>query len=330
MQFGRTLLTAMLVCAVQGVGFGAGAAGAADYPAKPIRLLVGFAAGGTSDILARALGSQLAEILGQQVIVDNRAAASGIIATELGARSPPDGYTVVFGSASAFSINPHVRTRLPYDPWRDFAPAGMFATGSYVLDVHPSVPARSVRELVAVIKRRPGQLNYGSPGYASNAHLATLLFMSLTGTRMQHVPYKGGAPALTDLMAGQIDVLFDPATTTLPHVNSGRLRALAVTTAKRSALFPDLPTMQEAGIAGYEYGNWFGLFLPAGTPQPIVARLNAAINQAVARPELRERLKGQGAEPLSGSIDAFVALLKAEYAKYGKIVRDAGIEPEPY
>lgn len=295
------------------------------YPTRPMRLLVGFAAGGGSDIIARALAQQLTESLGQQVVTDNRTGAGGLISAELAARAPPDGYTLVLGSASVFSITPHLHKKLPYDIWRDFAPVASLASTPYVLLVNPNLPVRSVKELIALARARAGKLNYGSAGNGATTHLVTVYFESLAGIRMQHVPYKGGSPAMTDLMAGQIDVLFDPAITTLPHVAGGRIRALAISTAKRSPLFADLPTIAEAGLPGYESGNWFGILATGGSPQSAVARLNTAINGALDRPAMRERLLVQGADPSPGSVSDFAALIKREFARYGKIVRESGI-----
>ncbi|HUF80653.1 MAG TPA: tripartite tricarboxylate transporter substrate binding protein, partial [Burkholderiales bacterium] len=268
------------------------------------------------------------DILGQQVYVENRGGAGGIIGTELGARAAPDGYTLTVGSSGGFAITPHLNPRLPYDPVRDFAPVGLFTRLTFVLDVHPSVPAKSVKALVALARRQPGRLNFGSSGAGATAHLATEHFMSLTRTQMTHVPYKGAAPAMTGLVSGEVDVLFDSMPTTLPHARAGRLRPLAVTTAQRSAQMPQVPTLDEAGVKGYELASWFGIFAPAGTPRAIVERLNAAINTATGRAELKQRLSSQGAEPLSGTPEELAAYLKRELEKYGKIVREAGVKVE--
>jgi tripartite-type tricarboxylate transporter receptor subunit TctC len=313
---------AFLLCAL------AGGVAAQPYPAKPVRMIVAFPAGGGSDIVARALAQQLNELLGQPMLVDNRGGAGGIIGTELGARAAPDGYTLTLGSSGGFAITPHLHPKLPYDPVRDFAPVGLFTRLTFVLDVHPSVPARSVKELVALARSKAGRLNFGSSGQGATAHLATEHFMSLTRVKMTHVPYKGAAPAMTALVAGEVDVLFDSMPTTLPHARSGRIRPLAVTTLQRSTLMPALPTLDEAGVKGYELASWFGIFAPAGTPRAVVERLNAAINTATQRPELRERLSSQGAEPLSGTPEDLAAYLRRELDKYGKIIREAGVKAE--
>jgi len=295
---------------------------------KPVRMIVAFPAGGGSDIVGRARAQELTQLLGQPVVVDNRGGAGGIIGTELGARAVPDGYTLTVGSSGGFAITPHLNAKLPYDPVKDFAPVGLFTRLTFVLDVHPSVPAKSVKDLLALARARPGQLNYGSSGQGATAHLATELFMSLTRVKMTHVPYKGAAPAMTGVIAGEVDVLFDSMPTTLPHARSGRIRPLAVTTLQRSALLPQLPTLDESGVKGYELASWFGIFAPAGTPRPIVERLNIAINTATQRAEMKERLLGQGAEPLSGTPEDLAAYLRRELDKYGRIIREAGVKAE--
>jgi len=304
------------------------AAAQAPYPVKPVRLIVAFPAGGGSDIVARALAQQLTDVLGQPVVVENRGGAGGVIGTELGARAAPDGYTITLGSSGGFAINPHLNPRLPYDPVRDFAPVGLVTRLTFVLDVHPSVPAKSVKDLVALAKARAGQLNFGSSGSGATAHLATEQFMALARVRMTHVPYKGAAPAMTALIAGEVDVLFDSMPTTLPHARSGRIRSLAVTTLQRSALMPQVPTLDESGVKGYELANWMGIFAPAGTPRPVIERLNSAINGATQRAELRERLSGQGAEPVSGTPEDLAAYLRREIDKYGKLIREAKVAGE--
>ncbi len=298
------------------------------YPGKPVRLIVGFAAGGGTDVLARALGQQLTETFGQPVTIDNRAGAGGIIATELGAKAAPDGYTLLVGSAAAFAINPNLIAKLPYDPVRDFAPVGLFATLSYAVVVHPSLPAKSIKELIALARARPGELNYGSAGSGSSTHLAIEHFLAQAGVRMTHVPYKGNTPAMTALMSGEVTMVFDPVLTSVPQIRSGRIRALAVSTVKRSELLPGVPTVAEAGLKGYESGNWFGIFAPAGTPRPIIERLNAAINKAMTSADVKSRLLAQGAEPLTGSPEDLGRHVQLEIAKHATIVRSAGIRIE--
>ena len=317
-----------IVACVVAVCATAGAVAQQPFPAKPVRLIVGFAPGGGTDVLARALAQQLNELLGQPVTVDNRTGAGGIIATELGAKAAPDGYTLLVGSAAAFAINPNLIARLSYDPVRDFAPVGLFATLSYAVVVHPSLPAKSIRELVALAKSRPGELNYGSAGNGSSTHLAIEQFLAQAGVRMTHVPYKGNTPAMTALMSGEVAMVFDPVLTSMPQIKAGRIRALAVSTAARSALLPAVPTVSESGLKGYESGNWFGIFAPAGTPRPVIDRLNAAINKAMTSGEMKDRLLSQGAEPLSGSPEDLGRHVQREIAKYAKIVKQAGIKTE--
>ncbi len=298
------------------------------YPNKPLRLIVGFAPGGGTDILARALGQPLGELLGQQVTIDNRAGAAGIIATELGAKAAPDGYTLLVGSSAGFAINPNLMAKLPYDPVKDFAPVGLFATLSYALDVHPSLPAKTLRDFIALARAKPGAINYGSAGQGSSTHLAIEQFAMMGGVKMTHVPYKGNTPAMTALMSGEVAMVFDPVLTSTPMIKSGRVRALAVTTAQRSALLPDVPTVAESGVAGYESGNWFGIFAPAGTPKDIVERLNAAINKAMARPEMKDKLTSQGADALTGTPADLASLVQRELAKFAKIIKAAGVRIE--
>jgi len=298
------------------------------YPAKPIRLIVAFPAGGGSDVLARALAQQMTEPLGQPVVIDNRPGAAGIIGTELAAKAPADGYTLLVGSSAALAINPHLHRKLPYDPIASFTPVGLFAAHAYAISVHPSVPATSMRELIGLARAKPGNLNFGSAGYGSSAHLATELFMMMSGVRLTHVPYKGQAQSLIGLMGGEIDVLWDAVITTLPHVKNARLRPLAVSQAKRSLLLPQLPTVSESGVPNYEAGNWFGIFAPAGLARAAVAKLNAAINQSMTAAQPKEQLVGQGAEPLTGTPEDLDALLRRDLAKFAKIVKASGVKVE--
>ena len=296
--------------------FASGAMAQAVYPAKQVRMIVAFAPGGGSDILSRALAQRLSAILGQPVIVDNRPGAGGAIGTEIGAKAPPDGYTLTVGSSGAFAVNPNLQAKLAYDPIADFVPVGMFGTFPYVLLVHPSVPAKSVRELVALAKRNRGELNYGSAGNGSGNHLVTEHFLALSGARMTHVPYKGGILALNALLTGEIDATFDPIVTAVGQLKTGRVRALGVSSARRASLLPDMPTIAEAGVPTFEAANWFGVFAPAGTGKAIVERLNSAINKAVTSAEMKEALQGQGADALSGTPEDLAGLLKRELEKY--------------
>ena len=325
-KYSFLMLARALLCAVACAATAAGAQQA--YPNKPIRVLVGFAPGGGTDILARALGQPLAELLGQPITIDNRAGAGGIIATELGARAAPDGYTLLVGSSAGFAINPNLMAKLPYDPVRDFAPVGMFATLSYMVDVHPSLPTKTLRDLLALARAKPGAINFGSAGQGSSTHLAIEQFAQMAGVKMTHVPYKGNTPAMTALMSGEVAMVFDPVLTSAPLVRSGRVRALAVTTAQRSALLPEVPTVAEAGVAGYESGNWFGIFAPAGTPREIVERLNAAINRSMTRPDMKDKLASQGADALTGTPAELAALVQRELAKFAAIIKAAAVRIE--
>jgi tripartite-type tricarboxylate transporter receptor subunit TctC len=286
-------------------------------------MIVAFAPGGGSDILSRALAQRLSIVFAQPVVIDNRPGAGGALGTEIGAKAAPDGYTLTVGSAGAFAVNPNLPAKLSYDPVKDFVPVGMFGTFPYVLLVHPSVPAKSVREFVALAKRNRGQLNYGTAGNGSGNHLVMEHFLSLSGARMTHVPYKGGILALNALLTGEIDATFDPIVTTLGQLKSGRVRPLGVSSAKRAALLPDMPTISEAGVPGFEAANWYGIFAPAGTSKAIVERLNAAINNAVQSAEMKQTLVSQGADGLMGTPEDLAELLRRELAKYKTIVKNA-------
>ena len=298
------------------------------YPSRSIRLVVPFPAGaGVSDIMARLIGQHLSAATGQQVVIDNRPGAGGNVGAEIAAKSAPDGYTLLMGS-SALVVNPYLYARMPYEPLTDFVPVTTVASNLLLLAVHPSVAAKSVAELIAYAKAHPGQLNYGSGGVGSTPYLATELFKSLVGIDVTHVPYKGGAPALADLVAGQLSFMIENMPGTMPYVNAGKLRALAVTSRQRSALAPDLPTMAEAGVPGYEMIGWNGIFAPKGTPPEVVARLHAELVKILHAPEVKQHLSTLGAEPGGEKPEDFAAFVKAESERWGKIIRDKGIKPE--
>lgn len=297
------------------------------YPAKPIRLIVPFAPGGGTDITARTIAQKLTERWGQQVVVDNRPGANGTIGMDLAAHAPADGYTLTMISAS-HSVNVSLFRKLPYDLIRDFAPITQATSQPYALVVHPSVPAKSVRELVALAKAKPGALNYGSSGTGGLSHLSGALFASLARINIAHIPYKGGNPAMTDVIAGQIQMLFSTLLQSDAHLKSGRLRALAVTTRTRSPAAPELPTMQEAGVAGYEVAGWYGMLAPGKTPRPIVAQLNREVAGILHLPEIKTRLSGDGSEPVGSTAEAFAAHLRSEISKWAKVVKEAGIRVE--
>jgi tripartite-type tricarboxylate transporter receptor subunit TctC len=300
---------------------------AQQYPSKPIRILVGFAAGGPSDIAARTIGQKLTEKWGQQVIVDIRPGAGGNIATELAAKSPPDGYTLL-EPAFAHAVNPVLYKKLPFDALKDFAPILLFASIANVLVVHPSIPAHNLRELLAFAKTRPGQLVYGSAGSGTASHFAGELMNMMGGIKVTHIPYKGLTPAHVDAMGGQLSMLFDGIVTAMPAVKQGKLRALAVTTLKRWQGTPDIPTMSEAGLTGFEVNSWYGLLAPAGTPREIITRLNSEVARSLKEPDARQRLYTIGAEPMGGTSEAFDQYIRSEMAKWAKVIKTAGIKVE--
>lgn len=297
------------------------------WPSRPARIIVAFPPGGSIDTVARLAGQRLADALGQPFVVDNRAGAAGIIGTDAVARAAPDGYTLLMGSASAISSAPSVYAKLPYDPLRDLAPVALVANQPNVLIVHPSVPARTVAAFVALALSRPGTLNYGSSGIGATQHMSAELFSMMTGARIVHVPYKGGAPAMADLLGGQIDFMFDTAPSSVPMVKAGKVRALAVTSREHSKVFPDLPTMDESGLKGYELRGWIGLMAPAATSREVVQRLNAEVQKMLGG-DLRARLFDLGLDVAGGSPESFAAFIKADTARYASIVKAARIPPQ--
>ena len=299
---------------------------AQNYPVKPVRLIVPFAAGGNVDITARQIAPGLSELLGQNFIVDNRVGAGGVIGAEAVAKAAPDGYTLMMGSNSTVSVAPSLYPKLAYHPVRDFAPVSLVATTPFVLVVHPSVPARSVKELIALAKTKSGRLAMASGGTGSSNHLVGELFQSLTGAKFTHVPYKGAGPAGVDLMAGQVDLLFDQLSSSVGPLKSGRIRALAVTSAARTAIFPDIPTMKEAGVADFEVTNITGVLAPAGTSAEIITRLNAAISKVLGSASIKERFAGLALEPAPSTPEQFSVYIKEDFARWTKVVRDASIK----
>ncbi len=312
-----------VLCGVAGVALAGGAAAQPQYPGRPVRLIVPFPPGGGTDTLARILGQKLTEALGQQVVIDNRPGAGTNIGAEIAAKAPPDGYTVLMGNI-AHAINVTLYAKLSYDLVRDFAPVTLLASTPNILVVHPSVPARSAKELIALAKARPGQLDYASSGGGSSAHLAAELFNSMAGVKMTHVPYKGGGPAVIALVGGQCSVGFATTPSVLPQVKSGKLRGLAVTSAQRSASTPDLPTLSEAGVPGYDAGTWYGLLVPTGTPKEIIARLHAESTRQLRQPDVRERLDATGFEPIGNTPEEFGAYIRSEIEKWSKVVKASG------
>jgi tripartite-type tricarboxylate transporter receptor subunit TctC len=301
---------------------------AEEYPAKPIRLVVPFSAGGGNDTVARAIAQQLSLSLGQQVYVDNRPGAGGALGAELAAHAPADGYTLFLGGVGSHAVNPNLHAKLPYDAVRDFAPITLIASAPSVLVVHPAVPARNLQEFAALARAQPGRLNYASNGNGSSAQLAALMYESMAGVQMVHVPYKGLAPALADLLSGEVQLMFSSMVAIVPHIKAGKLRALAVTGRKRSPLLPELPTVAESGLPGYEAGSWYGILAPAGTARAIVMKLNAETVRALGQAAVREHLASEGAEIAGGTPEEFAAHIKAELARMGRVIRDGRIRVE--
>jgi tripartite-type tricarboxylate transporter receptor subunit TctC len=323
----RGITGAVLAYAALAAGFASETA-AQDYPVKPIRFIVPFAPGGGTDVLARIVAPKMSESLGRQVIVENRTGAGGNLATEQVAKAPPDGYTLLLAYIGPIAVSPSLETKLGFDPVKDFSAVSLMATIPLVLVVHPSLPAKSVRDLVALAKARPGQMTYGSAGNGTAQQLAGELFKLLTETKILGVPYRGGAPATVGVITGEVDTLFTGALGVFPHIKSGRLRALAVTTSQRLASVPELPTVAEAGVKGFEVTSWNGVLVPAGTPSPIVQKLNTSINEALRASDVRQRLESQGLQIVASTPEQFGQFIKAEIAKWGKVVRAAGIKAE--
>lgn len=303
------------------------AADTQTYPRRPLRFVVPFPPSGSNDIIARALVARLSDDLGQPIIVDNRGGANGIIGTDLTAKSPPDGHTFLI-IGNGFAINANLYRKLPYNPERDFAPVSLVAYGGYVLVVHPSVAARNVNELIALAKASPGKLTMASAGVGNMAHLCGELFMSMTGVRFVHVPYKGGGPAITELLGGQVSLYFSTLAVALPHIKAGKLRALGVTSAQRASVAPDLPTIAEAGVPRYAVDGWYGMLMPRETPPRIITRFASSLHRALQADDVKQRLASQGLDTAVSTPDEFRKIVAADLAKWAKVVRDARIEPE--
>jgi tripartite-type tricarboxylate transporter receptor subunit TctC len=299
----------------------------ADYPIRPIRIVVPQSPGGTTDLTARALAPRLSERTGQPVVVDNRAGAGSLVGTDLVARAAPDGYTLLV-AASALTIIPSMYRNVPFDPVRDFAPISTISWYPNLVVVHPSLPVSSIKELIALAKARPGAINCANGGNGTGPQLQALLFAAMTGIKLTHVPYKGGGPAITALLGGEVQLYFAPMPSIVPHVKAGRLRPLAITSRKRSPALPDLPSVAEAGLRDYDESTWNGLFAPARTPSAVVARLNQDVLAILKTPEMHERIASQGAEPTGTSPGELAAIVKREVVKWAKVIREAGIQPE--
>ena len=311
--------------AVMGLALTMSFAHAQTYPSKQVRFVVGFPAGGATDVVARAISQNLSEALGQPVVVDNRAGAASNIAAELVATSPKDGQTIFLGTVS-LAINPSLYKKLPYNALKDFTAVSQVTDTPFMFVTHPSLPVRNVKEFVALARARPGQLNYGSAGNGSGGHLFTAMFGSMAGVNLAHVPYRGASYATTSVLSGETIFMFDNIVTTLPLAKAGKLRALAVTTAKRSRVAEDIPTLAQAGVPGYDANAWFGVFAPAGTPDAVIARLQSEISKIVKIPEIRDRFLALGAEPVGSTPEQFAAFYRAEVLKWAKVVKDSGAQ----
>ena len=298
-----------------------------SYPTKPVRIIVAYPAGGANDIVARAIGQELAQELGQPMVIENKSGAAGIIGADAAAKSPPDGYTL-FMAAGAHTLAPSLHKSLPYDIVRDFQPISLAALGTYLLVVHPSVPANSVKELIELAKSKPGSLSFASSGVGAPPHLAGVMFQKLAGVTLNHVPYRGDTPAIADMMAGHVQLGFMSIQPLIPQVKAGTLRALAITSGKRSAAMPELPTIAESGLPGYDIGTWWGLLAPAKTPRPIVDRIAAAMRKVTAIPSVKERFAAGGIAAQSNLPDEFAAMIKSEVVRYRELASAAGVQPE--
>lgn len=301
---------------------------AAKYPSKTVRIIAGSAPGAAVDFNARLAAQILNESFGQAVVVEHRTGASGMIATDYVAKSPPDGHTLLVGSMATLCVVPHLYATVNYDPVRDFAPVTMTSAGAFVIDVHPSVPARSLKELIALARANPRKLTFGSAGAGSISHLGIEMLKDMANVNLLHVPYKGVAPAMIGLMGGEIDLIYDPVLTSLPHIKTGRLRPLAVGAANRSSLLPDVPTVAESGLRGFEASSWWGIVAPAGTPREIIARLHAALVKGIGDKAVTERLLSQGMEPVLNTPEQFAGRIKQDLPRWGKLVKAAGIKPQ--
>lgn len=321
------ILRAALAAGIAGVAF-TFCAQAQTYPQKTVRIVVPFAAGGGTDIIARLVGQKVGDGLGQSFIVDNRAGANGIIGTEIVARSPADGYTLMLGTSATHAINPTFYSKLSYDAVKDFSPVVNIAYTAFILSVHPSIPVHSVKDLIALAKARPGELSYASAGMGNSTHLAGELFGMLAGVRMVHIPYKGSGPAMADTLGGQTAATFDSMQASIPHIKTNRLRPLAITAARRSPAIPDLPTIAEAGVPGAEAGTWYGMLAPASTPRAIVVKLNAEVIRALALPDVRERLAAVGVDPIGNTPEQFAEEIKSDIVKWGKTIRVANVRAD--
>ncbi len=321
----RILMKLLLAAVCAGI---TAPAGAQSYPTKAVRIIVPFPPGAGVDIVTRAVSGKLGEALGQQLIIDNRAGAGGIVGAEVAAKAPADGYTLFMGTAGILTVIPHMHSKAPYSVERDFIPVSLVASVPSMLVVHPSLPVKSVKELIALARAKPGALNYASTGNGTLPHLAAEFFKAQAKINMVHVAYKGSAPATTDLLSGQVEVFFGNVLSVIEQVRGGRLRALAVTSLQRQAVAPDVPTMVESGFPGFEAGTWFGLLAPAGTPRDIIARLHTEVAKTVRLPDVQKQLAGQGATTIGNTPEQFAAYIKTESAKWAKVLAASGVRAD--
>jgi len=324
MRVGCLVVGLLWACITAGIH----SAVAQGFPSKPVRVIVPGPPAGGADVVARALGARMSQVLGQQIVIDNRAGANGLIATELTAKSSPDGYTVILGTSSAFTLNPNLSANVPYDPIKSFAPVSFVCSAPLLLVVHPSVPVNTVRDLIKLAKAKPGQIFYASNGTGSLSHLTTELFKNAAGVDMVHVPYKGGTPAVIDTISGQVSLIITAIPTLLTQVRAGRVRAIAVTAEKRSPAFPNVPTAAESGLPGFSSVQWYAMFAPAGTPSQTVQRLNSAVNKALSSPEVEKTFVREGLEGKGSSSQELAAFLASDLAKWAKVIKAAKIEVE--
>jgi tripartite-type tricarboxylate transporter receptor subunit TctC len=320
----KTMLKAVCAALALSAAF---SATASEYPSKPIKWVVPFPPGGAMDVMARTLGEKLAQSMKKPVVIENRAGAGGVIGSGLVAKSDPDGHTLMIVSIG-HAVNPSLYPRLPYDAAKDFEPVSLVGIVPNILVVNPSIKATSVKDLIALAKAEPGKLSYASAGTGTTVHLAAELFSSIADVDIMHVPYKGSSPAVTDLIGGQVNMMFDSVSSAKPYIESGRVKALAVTTTKRSSLFPNVPTMAEAGVKGYELSGWYAVFVPAKTPKPIVDRLHSELVKALKQPDVLQRFKSIGAEPVGSSPDELATYMKSETARWTKVVQDRHIKAD--
>lgn len=319
----RAILFALALSVVQSV---LNASYAEVFPSKSIRLIVPFAPGGGNDTVARAVAQQMSQSLGQPVIVDNKPGAGGALGADIAAKAPGDGYTIFLGGVGSLAVNPQVIAKIPYDPIKDFSPIILLATAPSVVTVSSASQFKSIQEMTAFAKQNPGKLNYASNGNGSSAQIATVMYESMAGVELTHVPYKGLAPALTDLLSGQVQVMFSSVVAIIPHIQAGRLRALAVTSVKRSPLLPNIATLAESGLNGYEAGSWYGLLAPAGTPDAIIQRLNQDAAKALKQAKVKESLNAEGAEVIGGSAQDFAKYIRSEYDRIGKLIKSGRLQ----